>query len=92
MASNREDILVDLSTGNYLVQNGDFVIGDSRAQEAISIVRASQNEYKHYPLVGCNSATWNNAIISKQAAMRIIKRQLEADGLQSNDFEMIFNG
>ena len=70
---------------------GDFVIGDSRPQEARSIVSASQNEYKHYPLVGCNSATWNNAIISQQAAVRIIKRQLEADGLQVNDFDIKLN-
>jgi hypothetical protein len=92
MASSREDILIDLTTGNYLVVGGDFVIGDSRTQEAVSIIRASQNEYKHYPLVGCNSATWNNAIISKQDAQRVIKRQLEADGLQPNDLDIEFNG
>lgn len=89
MANNRKDILIDLETGNPLIVDGDFVIGDSRAQEALAIVRASQNSYKHYPLVGCNSAMWNNALVSKQGAMRIMKRQLEADGLNYSDLQII---
>lgn len=89
MANNRQDFLVDMETGNPVIENGDFVIGDSRHQEALSIVRASQCSYKHYPLVGCNVSTWNNAIMSKEGAMRIIKRQLEADGLEYNDFEKL---
>ena len=81
------DFLLD-EYGNYKVENGDFVIGESKEQEAVLIVSANQGEYKHYPLVGCNPATWNNSVMYRQNIERIVKQQLEASGLLYSDFKV----
>lgn len=81
------DFLLD-EYGNYKVENGDFVIGDSREQEAMLIISANQGEFKHYPLVGCNPATWNNAVVYRQDLERMIKQQIEASGLQYSEFKV----
>lgn len=89
MAKDRSDFQTDLATGNYMVENGDFAIGDSRQQEAIAIIAANQGDYKHYPLVGCNSRTWKNAQISVADIQRTIKQQIEATGLVYNDVKVL---
>lgn len=87
MANERVDILIDEETGNWLVEVGDFAIGDSRLQEGLLIVKASQGEYKQHPLVGCNVASYMNAQATPADLTRVIKLQLENDGLNYNEFE-----
>lgn len=83
--TKRYGIMVDLDTGNPIIENGDFVIGETRLQEAISIIRAVQNEYTRTPLVGCNLILFQNGMASKSQLERIMKKQIEADGLDYAD-------
>ena len=45
------DILID-ATGDIACRNGDFVIGDSIAQEVDAIILASPGHYKETPMIG----------------------------------------
>ncbi len=40
--------------GDLLIQNGDFVIGDARADITERILIAYPGEFKEKPLLGCN--------------------------------------
>jgi hypothetical protein len=89
MAITRKDLLLDLETGNLLVKNGDLVIGDSVLQEAITIMRANQGDYKQFPLVGCNLTEFTNAQGRTADIERIIRKQLEVDGISEADIKKI---
>lgn len=91
MAKDRNDFLIE-DNGNYMVANGDFVVGDSRVQEAVLIISSNKGEFKHYPLIGCNVITWKNKNAYKDDVMREVKQQLEASGLNYRDFVMQLEG
>lgn len=86
MATDRTGFLID-EHGNYAVEGGTFVIGDSRHQEAMLIVAAHQGEYKRSPLTGCNPSTWQDYIGGRQGVLRTIKQQIENDGLRYEDYQ-----
>lgn len=75
------DFLTD-DNGNYQVANGDLVIGESLRQEVLSITRANQGEYKHYPLVGCNLILMKNSQRTAADIERVIKQQITAAGIE----------
>jgi hypothetical protein len=72
------DILLD-SDGDLQIQNGDFVIGKSDAQNALLILRAEKGTFKQFSLLGVGLVKYLNAPLDS-TLRREIQLQMEADG------------
>ncbi len=57
------DLLTN-ETGDLLIRNGDFAIGDSRANTVERILQAYPGEFKEKPLLGCNIKEQINGVPS----------------------------
>lgn len=79
----REDILTDIFGDNdLLIQNGDFVVGDSDVQHAQHLIEAEQGHYKQWPLIGVGA----RRLLSGPAdgdMRRTVQLQLVSDGHNS---------
>ncbi|RWW91867.1 hypothetical protein [Flavobacterium cerinum] len=74
------DILLD-DDFNPLIQNGDFVIGQSDQQHVNCIFLAHPGEYKQFPLVGFGASRYlKSTTASKEKFIRDLTIQLELDG------------
>lgn len=73
------DILVD-STGQPVIKNGDYVVGDSEAQHLDHLLQAFPGSYFYYPLTGIGAPAWKNARIGLSSIEANTKLQLKADG------------
>lgn len=87
MASS--DITVD-SSGEPLIANGDFVVGDSEAQHLEHLLKAFPGNYRAYPLVGIGAPAWQNARVGLGRIEGDIKLQLKADNWVNE--EVVLNG
>jgi mono/diheme cytochrome c family protein len=77
--------------GNYLIKDGDFVIGPSEQQEVAEILEGHPGEWKEDPIIG---AALTQMIKSKYdpARMRaVIKKQLARDGKDYEDYKDYIN-
>ena len=45
-------ILIDIETGDLLVEDGSMVIGDTEAQTVEVVLTANRGEFKESPLIG----------------------------------------
>lgn len=45
-------ILIDVNTGDLLIEHGGVVIGDADSQIAEAVLVAMRGEWKEYPLIG----------------------------------------
>ncbi len=45
-------ILIDVDTGDLLIQNSSVVIGDTDSQVTQCVLEAMRGEFKEYPLIG----------------------------------------
>ena len=84
------DILLD-SEGGLLIQNGDFVIGESSLQHQDHIIIAQKGEYKEHPEIGVGILThlYNENPVE---ALSEIRRNLEYDGAKVNIVKIAENG
>lgn len=73
-----QDFLLD-DDGDLLIQNGDFVVGPSDPQHVEDIIESFIGEWKQYPLVGVGLMQYLKSE-NGQAAINVIKQQLQADG------------
>ena len=86
------DILLD-DTGDLLIENGDFVVGDSNQQHVESILLSQKGEFKEFPLVGFGIVNYIKSDTPEVKFKRDLKIQLEYDGFNnakidlSNGFE-----
>lgn len=83
--------MVDLETGNWKIKSGDFAVGDSRLQEALSLINGNMGDFRHYPLAGCNLIKYMQSNRPKSELEREQRKQLEADGLDYNAFKIAIN-
>lgn len=74
-----KDILID-ETGNYLIANGDFVIGESTDQEVAEILTMSSGECKEDPIIGADLITLIKSNASTLDVRRAAKLHLARDG------------
>lgn len=72
------DILLD-ENFDLLIKNGDFVMGDSEAQEVGIILGISTGELKSDPLVGANLIEFIRGGASKDKIENRVRTQLELD-------------
>lgn len=74
-----KDIL--LKDNDLWIRNGDFVIDQSKYQDATLILRLHKGNIKQFPLVGVGEERLINGNIDGKMR-REIQLQLEADGIQ----------
>lgn len=77
------DILLD-ENDDLLIQNGDFVVGDSLTQEVSIILKLNQGELKSDPLLGVNMITLINSEASKNEIETKVKMHLKRDDKDFN--------
>lgn len=72
------DFLTDES-GNLIIENGDFKVGDAKDQDVRAILTATKATYVQYPLLGVGLVNQVNGFID-QSVKREIRLNLAADG------------
>lgn len=75
----RQDYLKDES-GDLLIQNGDFVVGESDHQHINDIIIASPGDYRQYPDVGFNAIRFLNSVGRENQFKSELRAALENDG------------
>lgn len=75
------DFILD-SNGDYLIQNGDFVIGFSDNQNIFDIIYTEKGEYKANPQIGCGMQRVVNGPADKETIKQIISSNLALDGFK----------
>lgn len=77
------------STGDLLIENGDFVIGLSDSQHVQDTIIADAGWWKQYPADGVGLLRYLNAASSYQPLQKAIKQQLTIDGYKVNPLPKI---
>ena len=72
------DLLKDLS-GEIIIENGDFVFGDSDQQHVEDIFMCNQGEFKEWPLLGFGAIGYIKSTITDEEFKRDLKIQLDYD-------------
>lgn len=72
------DLLLD-SSGDILIENGDFVFGESDQQHVEDIFIANQGEYKEWPLLGFGAINYIKSRVTDAEFKRDLKIQLAYD-------------
>lgn len=85
--ANQKDILLD-ENNDLLIQNGDFVIGESEEQEIKCILQSVINDYKQTPELGVNLIEELNSSGSERALKQKIKLNLRMDGKGNKRFKI----
>jgi len=80
------DFLTD-PDGDLLIENGDFLIGNSTAREIEDILIFTPGQLREDGLLGVGLAAWINDENSLAAAKIEIERQLKRDGKNLNIFK-----
>lgn len=80
-----KDALLD-ANDDLLIENGDFVIGESLTQEVGIILRLNQGQLKSDPLLGPNLVRLINSKASTQDIQTMVKTHLARDG---KDYEQV---
>lgn len=75
----RKDLLLD-EAGDLLIQNGDFVIGQSDQQHVLDMMDCQMGELKEFPLAGFGAINYIKRRISAVEFKRDLKLQLNYDG------------
>ncbi len=85
-----KDFLLD-KNGDLLIENGDFVIGNSENQHQLDILLAEKGEFKEFPEIGVSI---NEMLADDNFVAFLIeaKKNLEYDGMQINNIEFTENG
>lgn len=71
------------------IKNGDFVLGKSHKQALGLILSSHKGDWRQSPWVGVNLREWINDEGSVTALKHIIQSQLEIDGAQVNQLEIV---
>lgn len=74
-----KDFLLD-ENGDLAIENGDFVIRDSKEQDVATLIMANKGEFKEFPLVGFGAINYVKSEVSEVEFKRDLKVQLEYVG------------
>jgi hypothetical protein len=75
-----QDIILNTTTQDLLIENGDFVVNNSEQQETNLIINLNLGNLFEYPLVGVGIMNYLASTISPMKLESIIQQQLESDG------------
>lgn len=71
--------------GDLVIQNGDFLFGDSRTDDVDLIIATNQGEWKQDPLTGCNMVERMRSKQSPDQIQRAVRIQVMRDGMNFNE-------
>ena len=74
------DIIID-SSGNPIIKNGDFVVGESTLQHQRTLLKMHAGENKRFPLVGVGLSTFLESE-ELRSLPGVVSEQFEQDGMQ----------
>lgn len=83
----RKDILVD-DNNDLLIENGDFVVGDSDIQHIDHIITAQPGEYKETPQIGLGVINYLKSNTTKTKFKRDLRVQLNFDGYDNPNIDL----
>ncbi len=86
MADN-QDILID-NDGNFIIENGDFKIGDGTIDDCSLIIGLNTGVCKIDPILGPNLIRMTNGKISTTQLKQEIKLHLSRDGKNPKKIEI----
>lgn len=91
MPKKSQDILLD---ENYkpIINNGDFVIGDSNDQHVELLLRANKGNFLEFPAVGVGFDQRRNGLFDQTTLERDIRMELEKDGYEIKEIAIDENG
>lgn len=84
------DFILD-NTGDLLITDGDFPVGDCTEQEMQDIIMSYPGWWKEYPLVGCAALDYINSPGTGRNLSNIITQQLKLDGKMVTSFSTSMN-
>lgn len=76
---NSQDFLLDPTTGDIMIKNGDFVIGASDEQHIVDTINAFPGWWKQFPADGVGIKAYQNSSGQEQKLAGAIKQQLQND-------------
>lgn len=82
-----DDFILE-DSGDLLIRNGDFVIGNADGQHENDILQTVPGEYKINPQVGCDLGRFLKSNTSESEIKNVVKRQLELDRFQVDSIEI----
>lgn len=74
--------------GDMTIANGDFLIGDSEAQDVELLITSSKGAWKEYPLTGVGIAQLVKTRSTEVRIKRDINEQLTLDGFINIDIDI----
>jgi hypothetical protein len=74
-----QDILID-ETGDLVIENGDFKVGNSDMQHMTLLVSTFLGAWKQYPLRGVGALNFSASSGKSKVLARTIKDQATSDG------------
>lgn len=83
-----KDFLID-DNGNFIIEDGDFKIGDSELQEVAEILTSNPGEFKEDPLIGAGLVKMMKSKYDSNRLISQIKVQLKRDGKDYEDYSQI---
>jgi hypothetical protein len=82
-----KDFLRDTETGDLMIVDGDFVIGESDDQEVSVLITLNQGELKNDPLLGPNLVQLTEGKEDKNEINKRLRIHLQRDGKDWNDYK-----
>lgn len=76
------DILLNKSTNDLVIQNGDLVIGESTRQHQQLLLLFEKGDLIEFPTHGVGTRSWINDDVSFADLKAEIKREFERDGMR----------
>lgn len=84
------DFLLD-DSGDLLITNGDFEVGESSMQEIQDLIMSYPGWWKQFPLAGCAAPNYINSPGTGQGLSNSITQQLKLDGKTLKSFSSAMN-
>lgn len=80
------DLLLN-DDNDIVIENGDFLIGESLTQEVALILKSSQGEWKNDPLTGANLIQLINSNVGEISLRKRVKLHLQRDNKDYNEIK-----
>lgn len=91
------DYILEESTNDLKILNGDFVVDKSDQQHVEDILRAKPGQFYQWPLLGVGIENFRNASLSGQRLKQDVKLNLRSDNMRTTflridpDFNLYIN-
>jgi hypothetical protein len=75
------DIVVDNTTNDLAIHNGDFIIDEQSKTQAKFIMLASKGEIRQYPLLGVGINKYIGSNLADDILFNVVSNELQSDDL-----------